>query len=75
MLKGVVCCVFNGVMFEEFEFVVIIDDVIDFCYVGEFRYIKGVDFLVDVVFCLYEGGKKVILMFGGDGEEIVVLKV
>jgi len=72
--KGVVHCVFNGVTPEEFEPVVTTDDATDLCYVGEFRHIKGADLLVDAVARLHEGGKKVTLTLGGDGEETAALK-
>jgi len=72
--KGVVHCVFNGVTPEEFEPVSIADDATDLAYVGEFRHIKGADLLVDAVARLHEGGKKVTLTLGGDGEETAALK-
>ena len=72
--KGVVHCVFNGVTPEEFEPVVTTEDATDLCYVGEFRHIKGADLLVDAVARLHEGGKKVTLTLGGDGEETAALK-
>ena len=72
--KGVVHCVFNGVTPEEFEPVVTADDATDLAYVGEFRHIKGADLLVDAVARLHEGGKKVTLTLGGDGEETAALK-
>ena len=72
--KGVVHCVFNGVTPEEFEPVVMADDATDLAYVGEFRHIKGADLLVDAVARLHEGGKKVTLTLGGDGEETAALK-
>ena len=72
--KGVVHCVFNGVTPEEFEPIVIADDATDLCYVGEFRHIKGADLLVDALARLREGGKKVTLTLGGDGEETAALK-
>ena len=72
--KGVVHCVFNGVTPDEFEPVSIADDATDLVYVGEFRHIKGADLLVDAVARLHEGGKKVTLTLGGDGEETAALK-
>jgi glycosyltransferase involved in cell wall biosynthesis len=72
--KGVVRCVFNGVTPEEFEPVIIADDATDLAYVGEFRHIKGADLLVDAVARLHEGGSKVTLTLGGDGEETAALK-
>ncbi|RXT44854.1 glycosyltransferase family 4 protein [Bradyrhizobium betae] len=72
--KGVVHCVFNGVTPEEFEPVVTTEDATDLAYVGEFRHIKGADLLVDAVGRLHEGGKKVTLTLGGDGEETAALK-
>ena len=72
--KGVVHCVFNGVTPEEFEPVVTTEDATDLCYVGEFRHIKGADLLVDAVARLRDGGKKVTLTRGGDGEETAALK-
>ena len=72
--KGVVHCVFNGVTPEEFEPVTIAGDATDLAYVGEFRHIKGADLLVDAVGRLHEGGKKVTLTLGGDGEETAALK-
>lgn len=67
-------CVFNGVTPEEFEPVITAEDATDICYVGEFRHIKGADLLVDAVARLHEGGKKVTLTLGGDGEETAALK-
>lgn len=72
--KGVVHCVFNGVTPEEFEPMVLAEDATDLAYVGEFRHIKGADLLVDAVARLHEGGKKVTLTLGGDGEETAALK-
>ena len=72
--KGVVRCVFNGVMPEEFEPVVTADDATDICYVGEFRHIKGADLLVDAIARLHGQGRKVTLTLGGDGEETAALK-
>ena len=50
------------------------DDATDLAYVGEFRHIKGADLLVEAVARLHEGGKKVTLTLGGDGEETAALK-
>lgn len=72
--KGVVHCVFNGVTPEEFEPIAVADDATDLAYVGEFRHIKGADLLIDAVARLHEGGKKVSLTLGGDGEETAALK-
>ena len=72
--KGLVRCVFNGVTPEEFEPVVTADDATDLAYVGEFRYIKGADLLIDAVARLHANGKKVTLTLGGDGEEMATLK-
>jgi glycosyltransferase involved in cell wall biosynthesis len=72
--KGVVRCVFNGVMADEFEPLVTAEDASDVVYVGEFRHIKGADILIDAIARLRAGGRQVTLTLGGDGEELPALQ-
>ena len=72
--KGLVRCVFNGVTADEFDPVPKADDATDIVYVGEFRYIKGADILIDAVARLHADGKPVTLTLAGDGEEMAALK-
>jgi glycosyltransferase involved in cell wall biosynthesis len=72
--KGLVRCVFNGVTADEFDPIVRAADASDVVYVGEFRYIKGADLLIDAVARLRADGKPVTLTLAGDGEELNALK-
>src|SRR3954468_1147046 len=72
--SGLVRCVFNGVTADEFDPIVKAPDATDIVYVGEFRYIKGADILIDAVARLRADGKPVTLTLAGDGEEIETLK-
>ena len=71
---GLVRCVFNGVTAAEFDPIVPADDATDLVYVGEFRYIKGTDLLIEAVAQLRANGKPVTLTLAGDGEETESLK-
>jgi glycosyltransferase involved in cell wall biosynthesis len=71
---GLVRCVFNGVTADEFDPVVRAADATDIVYVGEFRYIKGADLLIDAVARLHSDGKPFTLTLAGDGEELEALK-
>jgi glycosyltransferase involved in cell wall biosynthesis len=71
---GLVKCVFNGVTAEEFDPVTVADDATDIVYVGEFRYIKGADLLIDAVAQLRGKGRPLTLSLCGDGEETAALK-
>jgi glycosyltransferase involved in cell wall biosynthesis len=71
---GPVRCVFNGVTADEFDPVPRSADATDIVYVGEFRYIKGADLLIDAVARLHARGKPVTLTLAGDGEELAALK-
>jgi glycosyltransferase involved in cell wall biosynthesis len=62
-------CVFNGVGAAEFDPVQTNADATDVVYVGEFRYIKGADLLVEAVAKLRAHGRPVTLTLCGDGEE------
>jgi glycosyltransferase involved in cell wall biosynthesis len=66
--------VFNGVTADEFDPVVRAADATDIVYVGEFRYIKGADLLIDAVARLHSDGKPFTLTLAGDGEELEALK-
>jgi glycosyltransferase involved in cell wall biosynthesis len=70
---GLVRCVFNGVTADEFDPVVKAADATDIVYVGEFRYIKGADLLIDAVARLHSDGKPFTLTLAGDGEELEAL--
>ena len=72
--SGLVRCVFNGVTAGEFDPIVKAPDATDIVYVGEFRYIKGADLLVDAVARLRADGRPVTLTLAGDGEELAALK-
>lgn len=72
--KGLVRCVFNGVTASEFDPVTVADDATDVIYVGEFRYIKGADLLIEAVARLRADGRPVTLTLAGDGEEGEALK-
>lgn len=72
--KGMVRCVFNGVTANEFDPVARAEDATDLLYVGEFRYIKGADLLIDAVARLRADGRPVTLTLAGDGEESQNLK-
>jgi glycosyltransferase involved in cell wall biosynthesis len=72
--KGLVRCVFNGVTANEFDPITLAEDATDAVYVGEFRYIKGADLLIDAVARLHADGKPVTLTLAGDGEEMARLK-
>ncbi len=72
--RGLVRCVFNGVTANEFDPVPLADDATDLAYVGEFRYIKGADLLIEAVARLRADGKPVTLTLAGDGEETANLK-
>jgi glycosyltransferase involved in cell wall biosynthesis len=67
--KAPVRCVFNGVGAAEFDPILPDADATDIVYVGEFRYIKGADLLVEAVARLHANGKPVTLTLCGDGEE------
>ncbi len=71
---GLVRCVFNGVTADEFDPIARAADATDLIYVGEFRYIKGADLLIDAVARLRLDGKPVTLTLAGDGEELANLK-
>src|SRR5262249_15603170 len=72
--KGLVRCVFNGVTADEFDPIVKAEDATDLLYVGEFRYIKGADLLIEAVSWLRAHGRPVTLTLAGDGEESESLK-
>lgn len=72
--KTAVRCVFNGVTPQEFDPLPPTDDVTDICYVGEFRFIKGADILVEAVAQLRDQGLNLTLTLGGDGEEMPALR-
>lgn len=72
--KGLVRCVFNGVTAGEFNPVPTAPNAADLLYVGEFRYIKGADLLIEAVARLRAGGKALTLALAGDGEETEALK-
>jgi glycosyltransferase involved in cell wall biosynthesis len=67
-------CVFNGVGAAEFDPIVPDTDATDIVYVGEFRYIKGADLLVEAVAKLRAAGRPVTLTLCGDGEEQANIK-
>jgi len=67
--RGVARCVFNGVTANEFDPIVPAPDATDIVYVGELRYIKGADLLIEAVARLHADGHPVTLTIAGDGEE------
>jgi glycosyltransferase involved in cell wall biosynthesis len=67
-------CVFNGVTTAEFEPVLPATDAADLVYVGEFRFIKGADLLIEAVAKLRASGRPLTLALGGDGEELTALR-
>ena len=71
--KNLVRCVFNGVTAKEFDPLVMASDATDVVYVGEFRYIKGADILVEAIARLRAAGRPVTLTLAGDGEETAAL--
>jgi glycosyltransferase involved in cell wall biosynthesis len=71
---GLMRCVFNGVIANEFDPVTTADDATDIVYVGEFRHIKGADLLIDALARLRAKAKPVTLTLAGDGEEMDALK-
>ncbi len=71
--KNLVRCVFNGVTAKEFDPLVMASDATDVVYVGEFRYIKGADILVEAITRLRAAGRSVTLTLAGDGEETAAL--
>lgn len=72
--KAAIRCVFNGVAAAEFDPAPPDADATDIAYVGEFRYIKGADILVEAVARLAAAGRRVTLTLCGDGEEQEKLK-
>src|SRR5579872_947109 len=67
--RGVARCVFNGVTANEFDPIVPAPDATDIVYVGELRYIKGADLLIEALARLHADGHPVTLTIAGDGEE------
>lgn len=72
--KNLVRCVFNGVTAKEFDPLVMAGDATDVVYVGEFRFIKGADILVEAIARLRAAGRPVTLTLAGDGEETTALR-
>lgn len=72
--KTAVRCVFNGVGAAEFDPIKPDADATDIVYVGEFRFIKGADLLVEAVAKLRASGNPVTLTLCGDGEEQASIK-
>ena len=72
--KNLVRCVFNGVTAKEFDPLVMASDATDVVYVGEFRFIKGADILVEAIARLRAAGRPVTLTLAGDGEETTALR-
>ncbi|TAK49989.1 MAG: glycosyltransferase family 1 protein [Xanthobacteraceae bacterium] len=71
--KGLVRCVYNGVTAKEFDPVQPGTDATDLVYVGEFRFIKGADILLEAVARLRAVGQPVTVTLAGDGEETKAL--
>jgi glycosyltransferase involved in cell wall biosynthesis len=72
--NSLVRCVFNGVTAAEFDPLALAADATDVVYVGEFRYIKGADILVEAIARLRASGRSVTLTLAGDGEETGALR-
>jgi glycosyltransferase involved in cell wall biosynthesis len=71
--RALVRCVFNGVAAKEFDPVTPAPDATDLVYVGEFRFIKGADILLEAVARLRAAGQNVTVSLAGDGEETKAL--
>ncbi len=67
--KGLVRIVHNGVPPAEFEPVPVAPDATDLVFIGESRWLKGIDLLIDAVALLRGEGRRVTATLVGDGPD------
>jgi len=67
--NGIVRIIHNGVSQEEFEPVTLAPDATDLVFIGEFRPVKGINFLIDAIATLRNRNKPVTATLVGGGPD------
>jgi glycosyltransferase involved in cell wall biosynthesis len=67
--RGLVRIVHNGVSRAEFEPVAARPDASDLIFLGELRFLKGIDLLIDAIAQMHHQGRKVTATLVGDGPD------
>lgn len=72
--NGLVRIIHNGVSKEEFEPVALAPDATDLVFIGEFRPVKGINFLIDAIASLRDRNKPVTATLVGGGPDEAKLR-